>query len=339
MISVTVTEASQVAEARRRATRVASDLGFDETAAGRVAIVVTELATNLVKYASRGEILVGSYEQGEETGVEMMALDRGDGLADAEAALSDGHSTGGTAGFGLGAVRRQSRTFDVSSSLGRGMAVLSRVAPGRVPARPLPPAIPEFGVVTVPLRGEVANGDAYCLRHHADGWTLIVADGLGHGQEAATASSEAVRLFRDHEDEHPTAIIAAVHGGLRPTRGGAVSVARYDAGRALLTFCGIGNVAGTLVDGAVSRGTVTLAGTAGHNARRLQAFDYPLAPDGLFVLCSDGIGSGWSLNDYPGLAGAHPALVAAVIYRDHARARDDATVVVVRARSPTEAFP
>lgn len=331
MISMLVTEASQVAEARRRATSVARALGFGETATGRVALVATELATNLVKYATNGEILIGSYERGDETGVEIMALDRGEGLADAQKALSDGHSTGGSAGIGLGAIRRLSRTFDIFSSPGRGVAVLSRVCPSETKVLPADPRHPDFGVATVPLRGEVANGDAYCLRPNGGGWTLIVADGLGHGPDAARASSEAVRVFRDHEDEQPTAILAAVHAGLRSTRGGAVSVARYDVGKALLTFCGVGNVAGTIVEGGRSRGTVVLAGTAGHNARRLQAFEYPLAPGGLFVLCSDGIGSGWNLGDYPGLTAAHPALMAAILYRDHARARDDATVAVVRA--------
>ena len=122
-----------------------------------------------------------------------------------------------------------------------------------------------------------------------------------------------------------------MHAGLRATRGGAVSVASYDAGARVLTFCGIGNVTGTVIEDGKARGTVALAGTAGHNARRFQAFEYTLTPGGLFVLCSDGIASGWSLGDHPGLMAAHPALMAAVIYRDHARARDDATAAVVRA--------
>ncbi len=330
MNSVPVTEASQVAEARRCAAATAKRLGFDETATGRVALVATELATNLVKYATGGELLVGTYEHGAETGVELLALDRGNGLADAEGALADGHSTGGTAGLGLGAVRRQSQDFEVISSLGRGMAVLSRLAAART--RPPHPPMAEFGAVSVPLKGQAANGDTHCFRPHGDGWTLVVADGLGHGTEAAKASNEAVGIFRDHEDGSPEKIVEAIHAGLRATRGGAVSVARYDAVRGTVAFCGLGNVAGTTVQGGTAHGTVVLAGTAGHNARRIQAFDYPLAPGGLFVLCSDGIGSGWSLADYPGLAEAHPALVAAVIYRDFARTRDDATVAVARAR-------
>jgi hypothetical protein len=76
--------------------------------------------------------------------------------------------------------------------------------------------------------------------------------------------------------------------------------------------------------------TVSLAGTAGHAARRIQEFEYPMQARDVFVLCSDGIATGWSLDAHPGLAGAHPTLVAGVILRDFARARDDATVLVVR---------
>jgi hypothetical protein len=76
-------------------------------------------------------------------------------------------------------------------------------------------------------------------------------------------------------------------------------------------------------------------GTAGHNARKIQAFDYPCGRHGLLLMHSDGVGSGWSLPAYPGLARMHPLLVAGVLYRDFARGRDDATVVA--ARTETEA--
>ena len=273
MDRVTVTEASQVSEARRRAVAVAQAVGFDETAAGRVALVVTELATNVVKYGVPGEILVGTYEDGTGSGVEILALDKGPGFSDLGSALRDGHSTGGSAGEGLGAVRRLADAFDIASRPGAGTAVMARLS-GLRPA--LSDALPTFGAVTVPLRGETANGDAYAMRERADGWTAIVAD------------------------------------------------------TGILTFTGIGNVQGAVVSGPVTKRTVSLAGTAGHAARRIQEFEYPMRPDDLFVLCSDGIATGWSLDAVPGIAGAHPTLVAGLIYRDFARARDDATVLVVR---------
>lgn len=332
MDRVAVTEASQVSEARRRAVAVAQAMGFDETAAGRVAIVVTELATNIVKYGVPGEILIGTYEDATGTGVEVLSLDHGAGLLDAALALRDGHSTGGSAGTGLGAVQRLSDAFDLVSRAGSGTAVMSRLSAIR-PTAKASDALPVFGAVAVALKGETANGDAYVVRERPEGWTAMVADGLGHGPEAAKASQEAVRIFRRQQDGSPSAILAAVHAGIRHTRGGAVSVARYDRTSEMLVFAGIGNVAGAVVNGGEAKRTVSLAGTVGQAARRIQEFEYPMTSNGLFVLCSDGIATGFSLDAYPGLAGAHPTLVAGVLYRDFARARDDATVLVLRGSS------
>lgn len=335
MTSIPVTEASQVADARRRATGVAQRLGFDETAAGRVAIVATELATNLVKYGTNGEILLGTFEDETGTGVEIIALDRGPGVANLADALRDGHSTGGSPGTGLGAVRRQSQAFDIAAWPGRGLAVLARVSGTTSKASASePPPIPRSGAVAVPLRGETVNGDAYCVRPHDGGWTALVADGLGHGPLAAQASEAAVRVFRKHEREAPGRVLAAVHAGLGQTRGGAVSVARYEPSRGMLVFAGIGNVAGAVITDGVIKRLVSLPGTAGVVARRIQEFEQPFTPRSLLVMCSDGIGTSWTLDSYPGLLAAHPSLIASVIYRDFARGRDDATVVVVREPTP-----
>ncbi|WP_299564699.1 ATP-binding SpoIIE family protein phosphatase [Enterovirga sp.] len=329
MISVPVTEASQVAEARRRATAVAQRLGFDETARGRVAIVATELATNIVKYGAGGEILLDAFEDETGAGVELLALDKGAGLASVEAALRDGHSTGGSAGTGLGSVKRQSSAFDIASWPGKGLAVLARVQASPIKGMSPPP---RFGAVAVPLRGETVCGDAYATRRDGDGdgWTVMVADGLGHGPQAAQASQEAVRLFQACREPRPAGILSAIHAGLRHTRGGAVSVARYEPERGVLVFSGVGNVAGAVLAQGEIRRTVSLAGTAGHVVRRIQDFEYPFAPGDHLVMCSDGIGTSWALDRYPGLTGAHPSLVAGVIYRDFTRGRDDATVLVVR---------
>ena len=333
MISVNVTEASQVAEARRRASALAVKLGFDEAAVGRVALATTELATNLVKYGTRGEIVLASYEEADHAGVEIVSLDRGAGLASVENALSDGSSTGGTAGHGLGAVKRQAHAFDIASWPGHGVAVFARFGPRRPGPATIREPLAGYGSISVPLRGEAANGDAACFRRRDDGWTLIVADGLGHGPNAAQASEAAVRLFRDHEHGSPAEILMAIHAGLRHTRGGAVAVGRYDSERGVLTFCGIGNVAGTVVNAGKTNGTVSMPGTVGHIARRFQEFEYPLAPGGLCVMHSDGVGTSWKLGPYPGILAAHPGILAAVLYRDYGRPRDDATVAVARAKS------
>jgi anti-sigma regulatory factor (Ser/Thr protein kinase) len=326
-ISILVTEASQVAEARRYGAGLSQRLGFDDTTAGRVAIVITELATNLVKYGDFGEILLGTFEDETGSGIEIVALDKGPGILDIASCFRDGYSTGGSAGEGLGAVRRQSQAFDIASWPGRGTAILARLQ-SAAHSKTFSLSGPQTGAVAVPLRGETACGDGFAIGLHESGWTLLVADGLGHGPFAAQASEEAIRLFRKCERDKPAEIIGALHAGLRHTRGAAVSVARYDQ-RGIVTFAGIGNVAGTIVSGGEVRRMVSLAGTAGHVARRIQEFEYNFPSDGFLIMCTDGIASSWSLDPYPGLITAHPTLIAAVLYRDFARGRDDATVVVV----------
>ncbi len=331
MISVAVTEVSQVAEARRRVAEAAASLGFGATATGRASIVVTELATNIVKYGGPGEILVSSYEDDTGSGLEILALDKGPGMANAAQAQRDGHSTGGSSGNGLGAARRQAETFDIASWPGRGTAIMARIVaiPGDASRREA--AFPSFASVAVPLRGETVSGDIADVQRQAGGWTVLVADGLGHGPQAAEAAHAALVIFRRHAGEAPAAILAAIHAGLGHTRGGAVSVCRLDLEESVAEFAGIGNVAGAVVAGPHTTRLVSLAGTAGLVARSIRSFTYPFPPGSLLLMHSDGIGTGWSFDRYPGLAYAHPSLVAAVLYRDFTRVRDDATVLVARA--------
>ncbi len=109
------------------------------------------------------------------------------------ASLADGYSTTGTAGKGLGGRRRQSHFVDVASWPGVGTAVLARLKRGQ----PLEgfSDTGRIGAVSVPKPGEEVCGDSWAASAGSDETTLMVADGLGHGPDAAEASVEAVRLF------------------------------------------------------------------------------------------------------------------------------------------------
>jgi anti-sigma regulatory factor (Ser/Thr protein kinase) len=333
MISVVVRDESQVAEARRAVSATALRHGFKEVDVGRVALVATELATNLIKHAEGGEILVGAYQEGERNGVEIVALDQGRGMTNVRACLADGYSSAGTAGHGLGAVVRQSNFVDIASWPGVGTALLARIEPGRTNGHRAPPAF-GFGAVSVAKLGEEVCGDSWAIDQNGTVITMLVADGLGHGPVAAEASVEAVRVFHRFNGHQVPTLLDYVHGGLRATRGAAVSIARYDSHSGQVVYCGIGNVAGVLAVRNELRRMVSLPGTAGHNARKIQSFQYPFT-DGLVILCSDGLSTSWTLDRYPGLTAAHPTLIAAVLYRDFARRRDDATVLVGKWASQT----
>ena len=328
MKALPVRDETQVAEARRGAVALARTAGFNEEAAGRVASGVTELGTNLGKHGSGGEILAGAYEDPTGSGLECIALDRGKGMADVDLCLRDGYSTAGSPGTGLGAVVRQSQTVEIFSRPGQGTAVLARlqaVRPASIPG-PTPP----WAGLCLPKSGEIACGDSWCAELHPDGLTLLVADGLGHGPLAAEAAQEAVRVFRKHHLRPPAETVELMHAGLRATRGAAVAVARVDMSHDKVLFAGIGNIAGTMMAGSETRKMVSHNGTAGHTAKRIQEFAYGFSGIPLVVLSSDGLGTSWTLDRYPGLGVRHPALIAAVLYRDFTRGRDDVTVLAAR---------
>jgi anti-sigma regulatory factor (Ser/Thr protein kinase) len=98
-----ILDASQPGEVRRAAAALASAHAFGETAAGRVALVVTEAATNLVKHAGGGEILLRVVLEGEEAFIEVLALDKGGGMRNVVECQRDGYSTSGVQARASGA--------------------------------------------------------------------------------------------------------------------------------------------------------------------------------------------------------------------------------------------
>jgi len=133
-----VHDSSHVGTARRAAVAEAERLGAAETEAGKVALIVTELATNLARHGGGGELLLRSLAE-PTPALEIIAIDRGPGMANVEEALRDGFSTGGTNGVGLGAVRRIADQCEIFSVHGAGTAVLARVRLARAaPAASIP---------------------------------------------------------------------------------------------------------------------------------------------------------------------------------------------------------
>ncbi len=330
MAVVLVEDSSQVAGARRAAAGLARALGFDEATSGRVALAVTEAATNLLKHAGRGEILLGTARAGGHAVIEILVLDRGPGMASVDRCLEDGYSTAGSAGTGLGALRRVADTFDVYSRPG-GTALLLRVGPS-AHAPPAATSAVLVGGVSVAVAGEEQCGDAWDKEPQAGGLAVLVVDGLGHGATAAQAARECVGAFRRHAGAPPAARITALHKALRATRGAAVAVAEIDAHRRVVRFAGLGNVAGSVYGGGPVRHLVSHHGTAGHTAHRIAEYTYPWPPHAVLIIHSDGVASLRDLASYPGLLQRDPGLVAGVLYRDFSRRRDDATVVVARGR-------
>ena len=207
-----VRDASDVAEARRSANRLVGKVDFGEVETANVALIATELATNLIKHARRGVMVMRLLKREKALGFEVMALDQGTGISDLSQAMCDGYSTAGSSGNGLGAIKRLASQFDIYSIPGKGTAVLARLWAGR-PRAAVKAAI-EFGVVHLPMSGEEVSGDAWVVEDLQDKYTCTVVDGLGHGPDAAIAARAALATAKEYRDKAPAEIIERAHGSL-----------------------------------------------------------------------------------------------------------------------------
>jgi anti-sigma regulatory factor (Ser/Thr protein kinase) len=332
-VIISVERATDTAEARRRAATLAQQAGFDADHASRVAIVATELATNIVKHTDRGELIAQRYRIDAATsGVELIALDAGPGIADLARARADGFSTAGSPGTGLGAIARLADLVSVYTRPGQGTVMLTRLAPPRGRDAGAPAAGFEIAAIAAPCPGEIECGDAWAAAPVRDRrCRLMVVDGSGHGAPAAVAARAATAQFEAKPGLGPVELITEMHRALGHTRGAAAGVAEIDRDAGLVRFAGLGNIAATVIRPDGRHGLVSSGGTLGHTWRTVREYSDPIAVTATIILHSDGIATRWQLDSYPGLEVCHAGVIAAVLYRDFRRGHDDATVLVAKA--------
>jgi anti-sigma regulatory factor (Ser/Thr protein kinase) len=332
-----VTEASHVAVPRRTVLKLAEQLGFSDARAGATALIVSELATNLTKHAREGEILLRPLHSGngERNGIQIIAVDKGPGMSNSAQSRSDGYSTSGSLGYGLGTIERQSDFFDFYTDT-TGTAIVASIWREETDRRVLERRRYDVGAVHVAKPGEDVCGDAWCWRARDGRLAILVADGLGHGLYAHDAAEAAVSVFRKCYEYAPARVIENIHGALRATRGAAVAMLAVDNERGTASYAGLGNITSSIiVSSTASQHLVSHNGTAGHSAARIQEFQYPVPAGSVITLASDGLRTNWSLDAYPGLRTRSASVIAAILYRDFNRRRDDVTLVVAADRPPS----
>jgi len=329
---VIVDEQTQIGGARRSAVEIGHTQGLSPDAVGRLAIIVTEAATNIIRHAGRGLMVFRALQHESGATVEVLALDKGPGIADVRRAMRDGFSTTGTPGHGLGSMQRLADLFALYSQPDTGTALVARVGermtlPGR---SPLVPSLEDrVGAICVPLRGENECGDAWRILATRRGVSVLLVDGLGHGPDAAATAAMATAVFPRVAAEPPDQALLAMNEAMRGSRGAAVSVAMIDLAARQAHFSGVGNVDGRVITLETTEHLMPQNGIVGHTMPTVRPTTIPWPADARLVMHSDGITTRWRQDAYPGLMTAHPALVAGVIYRDFARERDDATVLVI----------
>jgi serine phosphatase RsbU (regulator of sigma subunit) len=175
------------------------------------------------------------------------------------------------------------------------------------------------------------SGDSWSCLPFDRSMAVAVVDGLGHGPKAAEAAHAAIEAFhRSVREVGPAQAIQMAHQALLSTRGAVMAVACIDTQSQTLRYAGLGNISSVVHRQGVAARLVSTDGTVGYGVRKARESLTPWMPRSTLIMNTDGLSSRWNLSKHPGLLACHPVLIAAVLHRDFARNKDDATVVVIQ---------
>lgn len=330
---------SDVNAARNSARTMAEAIGFDATAGEQIALAVSELASNLVKHAKDGTLLLLPVTEGERVGIQVESRDNGPGIRDVDQAVVDGFSTVGSLGYGLGAVNRLMDEFEITSqsSSPGGTSIICKRFVRMQTARSVPGPL-AFGAASRPHPLMEVNGDTFVIKQWDASALIGIIDGLGHGQHALTASLAARQYVETHYDQPLDSIFRGTDLACRSTRGVVMALARFDwnanSPNITLTFASVGNVEVRVIDKHESMNFVVRRGILGVNAPNPVVTEHRWNLGSTMILYSDGISSNWSGLEFPDVAKVSAQSTAQRLLRHLARNEDDATVLVVHTMTP-----
>ena len=343
ILSLQIDNESDVGVCRRKAVTLASQMGFDDVKTGEVAIMVTELVTNVIKHGGgKGKLVICHFSDIQNhQAIEVWCCDSGKGISDFQAVLKDGNTAMGSLGIGMGSIQRFSDEMEINPTLTRefretffsGYEVFKncirtiKYLPNKYwmgTNKKL-----EIGAASRCKPGEVINGDSYIVNHlNPNQCIAAVIDGLGHGSEANLASQRAREQIILKSDLPVNALMQHIHNSLQGTRGSTIGLVYLDTETQKLSFSGIGNIEGSLFSPNGKQNLMSYGGIMGHNMRTPRVFDFDFKPGDTICMYSDGITSRWKLEDLDWTE--HPQKIAVQIINQFSRPNDDATVLIIR---------
>lgn len=310
--------------------KFAESAGFKNKRLAEIEIIVAEITSNLVKYATKGgEILARKYV-GQDKGIELIAIDQGPGISRPVTMLEDGQSSGNSLGQGLGAIKRLSDIFDMYSLVNWGTVLYSRIYLDKKSVLKVDGL--DVNIISVPKQGETACGDSWFYQKKGKRSLLSVIDGLGHGPQAYIAASRAVEALNTYAQLKPNEQCKTVHGELRKTRGAVLTIASLDEQNRQVTYTGVGNISMKIVSPGRTQTCNSYNGIVGHilpSSLNEHHSVWDLRHD-VIIMHSDGLSARWDLQKYPRIQQHHGIIICAALYKDHRRESDDSTVLVAK---------
>lgn len=316
------------------------------------ATVVSELGMNIIKYAGHGSLTL-SLEGGAHGYLEVLAEDRGPGIADLDQAMTESFSSRNTLGLGLPGVRRMSDSFDIRSSPGAGTTVRARRnfdtmarAATTAPAAPATPAQVQFARVSTgpagsasewqhalarrPCYGEVVTGDGSLVLPLGRGLLAAIIDVLGHGERADRLARWCERWLAHHAHADVVELLQQLHREIKGSVGAALTLAHLDIEARSMTVVGVGNTRlyGLRTPSLCIEGQPGIVG--GGNLPRLRPSVVPIAPQDVLLFTSDGISEQLHVQDLQAIRHQPVHRIAQHVLREHGTVYDDATCMVLR---------
>lgn len=334
-IIIPVRDEFSVYSVRKQVLATAESTGMHPQELGELEIIVSEMVSNILKHGgNKGTVTIRkSVANGEPDGIILDFIDEGPGLHSLSRAVENGYSTTGTMGGGLSAVQRLADSLELLPEKGTGTHL--RVTKKRSSTISNNDKW-EFAFFSRPYPLEKECGDQGAIFRDQMGIIAILADGLGHGDEAARAAKAAIDTVRDYLHMGTVDLIKILHRNLRSTRGAAVSIVRIEPGKEELEWIGIGNVNGRLFYGKPREGKteqlfVNQNGTVGARITNIHPMKYHFLPGDRLVLVSDGLKSNWFRIFYRENPGRMPLRdLGHLILHEAARENDDASILLGR---------
>jgi anti-sigma regulatory factor (Ser/Thr protein kinase) len=343
IISFPVDNESDIGTCRRKAVSLAADIGFNEVKQGEIAIIISELGTNVIKHGGgKGKIVVCQFEDDENRkAIEIWCCDSGNGFQDVNKSMKDGISKSNTLGIGLGTVNRFSDRMEINpihysnfqndyfSGTNNFHNCLRSIK-----------WLPEkkkitfnksliTGAASRPFPGETLNGDSYVLSNMSGSETIIsVIDGLGHGKYANIASEKAKEQILLNDNLSVDNLMNRLHSSLRGTRGATIGITKINTQNNKLYFSGIGNIETFIITNEGSKSIISFGGIVGHNMRTPRVYEFSFLPGDVLCMYSDGIQSRWRHEEINWKD--NPQEIADRILLNYSRPNDDATILIVR---------
>nr|WP_315204299.1 ATP-binding protein [uncultured Albidiferax sp.] len=324
-----------------------------------LATVVSELGSNILKYAGSGHIRVQTTADASRTCVELVAEDFGPGIPDVPLALQEHYSTSGSLGLGLSGVRRMVSEFQIESAPGQGCRVRVRkwlTAPPLAPTGSTRPAMAmvthtrthqaqdaggkglqfEIAEINRPCYPEYVSGDCTLVRPVPGGLLLACIDASGHGKRAHALSAQLAAHLVQCLGQAPHTDLAALMHQLHlravGSIGAAMALAYLDLARNTLSLVGIGNIRIRCIGPSPWAG-ICRDGVLGERFPTPDVQHFTLQADDVVLLYSDGIREAIGHEVRPRVHLSTAPQIAQTVLQVGGKTTDDASCIVVKCKT------